>query len=91
MIKQGIESLKNTGYQDVTLLSAEHQRLPAAWPQLCDGLLEYCESRSIGLSLPSLRADNFSMELMEKLQKVRKSGLTFAVGGGQPAPARRDK
>ena len=33
-------------------------------------------------SLPSLRADNFSMELMEKLQKVRKSGLTFAVEGG---------
>ena len=40
------------------------------------------QDRSIGLSLPSLRADNFSMEIMEKLQKVRKSGLTFAVEGG---------
>ena len=81
LIKQGIETLKNTGYQDVTLLSlstSDYRQLP----ELCDGLLEYCESRSIGLSLPSLRADNFSMEIMERLQKVRKSGLTFAVEGG---------
>ncbi|MBR4548863.1 MAG: TIGR03960 family B12-binding radical SAM protein [Oscillospiraceae bacterium] len=81
LIRQGIETLKNTGYQDVTLLSlstSDYRPLAA----LCDGLLEYCEQRSIGLSLPSLRADNFSMELMEKLQKVRKSGLTFAVEGG---------
>ena len=81
LIQQGIECLKNTGHQDVTLLSlstSDSRHLN----QLCDGMLEYCESRSIGLSLPSLRADNFSMELMEKLQKVRKSGLTFAVEGG---------
>ena len=81
LIRQGIETLKNTGHEDVTLLSlstSDYRQLPA----LCDGLLEYCEPRSIGLSLPSLRADNFSMEIMEKLQKVRKSGLTFAVEGG---------
>ena len=81
LIRQGIACLKNTGHQDVTLLSlstSDYRHLN----QLCDGMLEYCESRSIGLSLPSLRADNFSMELMEKLQKVRKSGLTFAVEGG---------
>ena len=81
LIRQGIETLKNTGYQDVTLLSlSTSDYRPLA--ELCDGLLEYCEPRSIGLSLPSLRADNFSMELMERLQKVRKSGLTFAVEGG---------
>ena len=81
LIHQGIESLENTGHEDVTLLSlstSDYRQLPA----LCDGLLEYCEPRSIGLSLPSLRADNFSMEIMERLQKVRKSGLTFAVEGG---------
>ena len=81
LVKQGIESLKNTGHEDVTLLSlstSDYRPLN----QLCDGMLEYCESRSIGLSLPSLRADNFSIELMQKLQKVRKSGLTFAVEGG---------
>ena len=81
LIRQGIETLKNTGYEDVTLLSlstSDYRPLP----ELCDGLLDYCEERSIGLSLPSLRADNFSMEIMERLQKVRKSGLTFAVEGG---------
>ena len=81
LIRQGIETLQNTGYEDVTLLSlssSDYRHLG----QVCDGLLEYCEERSIGVSLPSLRADNFSMELMEKLQRVRKSGLTFAVEGG---------
>ena len=81
LIKQGIETLKNTGYEELTLLSlstSDYRELA----ELCDGLLEYCEERSISLSLPSLRADNFSMEIMEKLQKVRKSGLTFAVEGG---------
>ncbi len=81
LIKQGIETLKNTGHQDVTLLSlstSDYRPLE----QLCDGLLEYCESRSIGLSLPSLRADNFSMELMQRLAKGRKTGLTFAPEAG---------
>lgn len=81
LIRQGIETLKNTGYEDVTLLSlstSDYRQLP----EVCDGLLEYCEPRSIGLALPSLRADNFSMEIMRRLQKVRKSGLTFAVEGG---------
>lgn len=81
LVKQGIESLKNTGHEDVTLLSLSSSDYRAL-PQLCDGLLDYCESRSIGLSLPSLRADNFSMDIMRRLQKVRKSGLTFAVEGG---------
>ena len=49
---------------------------------LADGLLEYCEPRKINLSLPSLRADNFSRELMLRIQKVRKSGLTFAPEAG---------
>ena len=39
--------------------------------------------KKINLSLPSLRVDNFSMELMEKVQKVKKSGLTFAPEAGK--------
>lgn len=81
LIKQGIEALKNTGCEDVTLLSLSSSDYRAL-PELIDGLMEYCEERSIGVSLPSLRADNFSMEIMERLQKVRKGGLTFAVEGG---------
>lgn len=81
IVRQGIESLKNTGYQEATLLSlSSSDYRPLS--NICDGLLEYCEPRSISLSLPSLRADNFSMEIMSRLQKVRKGGLTFAPEAG---------
>ena len=50
--------------------------------ELCDDLLDYCAPRDIGLSLPSLRADTFSMNLMERLQRVRKGGRTFAPEAG---------
>lgn len=77
----GISSLKNSGYQEVGLssLSTSDYR---GLKELCDSLLEWCEPKNIGLSLPSLRADNFSMEIMERVQKVRKSGLTFAPEAG---------
>ena len=81
VIAQGIESIKNTGCQEATLLSlssSDYRHLPAA----CDGLLDWCEPRNVSLSLPSLRADNFSMELMSRLQKVRRGGLTFAPEAG---------
>lgn len=81
LIKQGIESLENTGYQEITLSSlstSDYRPLN----ELCDGLLDFCVPHSIGLSLPSLRADNFSLDLMSKVQKVRKSGLTFAPEAG---------
>ena len=81
LVKQGIESLENTGYQEISLtsLSTSDYRGLA---ELCDGLLDYCEPRSISLSLPSLRADNFSMDIMHRVQKVRRSGLTFAPEAG---------
>lgn len=81
IIRQGVESLQNTGYQEVTLLSlssSDYRPLP----EICDGLLDYCEPHSISLSLPSLRADNFSMDIMSRVQKVRKGGLTFAPEAG---------
>ena len=49
---------------------------------LTECMLDYCEPRHISLSLPSLRADSFSAELMERVQKTRKSGLTFACEAG---------
>ncbi len=81
LIKQGIESLENTGYQEITLSSLSSSDYPGL-EALCDGLQDYCVPRSIGLALPSLRADNFSMDLMQKVQRVRKSGLTFAPEAG---------
>ena len=81
LVKQGIESLENTGYQEITLSSLSSSDYPGL-EKLCDGLQDYCVPRSIGLALPSLRADNFSMDLMQKVQRVRKSGLTFAPEAG---------
>lgn len=81
LVKQGIEACKNSGYQEMTLSSlstSDYRPLES----LCDGLLAWCEPNMVSLSLPSLRADNFSMGLMERLQHVRKSGLTFAPEAG---------
>ncbi|MCL2366772.1 MAG: TIGR03960 family B12-binding radical SAM protein [Oscillospiraceae bacterium] len=81
LVKQGIEALKSSGYDEVALLSLSTSDYEDIFP-LCDGLIEWCEPRRVNLSLPSLRADNFSVELMERVQKVRKSGLTFAPEAG---------
>ncbi|UOO36932.1 TIGR03960 family B12-binding radical SAM protein [Oscillospiraceae bacterium CM] len=81
LTKMGIEGLEKSGYEEITLSSlstSDYKELET----LCDGLLSWCEPRKASLSLPSLRADNFSMELMRKAQKVRKSGLTFAPEAG---------
>lgn len=45
-------------------------------------LLKFTEEKRINLGLPSLRVDSFSLDLMEKVSKVRKSGLTFAPEAG---------
>ena len=81
LCKQAIESLEDSGNSEITLASlstSDYRELEA----LADGLLDYCEPRKINLSLPSLRADNFSRELMMRIQNVRKSGLTFAPEAG---------
>ncbi|MCD8375340.1 MAG: TIGR03960 family B12-binding radical SAM protein [Oscillospiraceae bacterium] len=81
LVRQGIEACQNSGYQEMTLSSlstSDYRPLES----LCDGLLEYCQPRDISLSLPSLRIDNFSLGLMERVQKVRKSSLTFAPEAG---------
>ena len=81
LVQQGIEACRDSGYQEMTLssLSTSDYR---ALGGLCDGLLEWCEPNKVSLSLPSLRADNFSLGLMERVQHVRKSGLTFAPEAG---------
>ena len=81
LVEQGIAACKDSGYQEITLSSlstSDYRSLEG----LCDGLLEWCEPNKVSLSLPSLRADNFSMGLMERVQHVRKSGLTFAPEAG---------
>ena len=76
-----VEACDDTGYQEVTLSSLSTSDYPPL-TSLCDRLEPFCEQRHVNLSLPSLRADNFSMGLMQRLAKGRKSGLTFAPEAG---------
>ena len=76
-----IDSCNDSGYQEVTLSSLSTSDYPPL-TELCDDLETFCAERHVNLSLPSLRADNFSMELMQRLAKGRKTGLTFAPEAG---------
>ena len=81
LYRQAVETLENSGINEITLSSlstSDYRGLKA----LTDQMIPYCEQNRVNLSVPSLRADNFSRELMEKLQTVRKSGLTFAPEAG---------
>ncbi len=81
LVQQGIEACKDSGYQEMTLSSlstSDYRPLT----DLCDGLLEYCDPRNINLNLPSLRADGFSMSVMQRLQRARKTSITFAPEAG---------
>ena len=76
-----MEMLENTGQEEITLSSlssSDYSRLP----ELIDFLLAECGRRHINISLPSLRIDAFSLDVMRKVQDVRKSSLTFAPEAG---------
>ena len=81
LYRQAVETLEDSGINEITLsrLSTSDYR---GLKELTDQMIPYCEQNRVNLSVPSLRADNFSRELMEKLQTVRKSGLTFAPEAG---------
>lgn len=72
---------ENTGYDEVSLASLSTSDHSEIDPMLTK-LIDYTAGERINLSLPSLRVDNFSESLLEKIKKVRKSGLTFAAEGG---------
>lgn len=75
------EAIGDSGYQEMTLSSLSTSDFREL-TDLCDDLEGFCAQKHLNLSLPSLRADNFSMALMERLQKGRKTGLTFAPEAG---------
>ena len=81
LYQQAIDTLTESGHNEITLssLSTSDYR---GLKELTDQMIPYCESHRVNLSVPSLRADNFSQELMQKLQTLRKSGLTFAPEAG---------
>ncbi len=76
-----VEMLKNTGYEEISLSSlssSDYTRLD----ELLDFLIEDCSKRHTNISLPSLRIDAFSLDVMSKVQDVKKSSLTFAPEAG---------
>ncbi len=76
-----LEMLKNTGHEEISLSSlssSDYSQLP----ELIDFLIEECSKKHINISLPSLRIDAFSLDVMSKVQDVRKSSLTFAPEAG---------
>ena len=81
LYRQAVKTLEDSGHNEITLssLSTSDYR---GLKELTDEMLSYCVDNRINLSVPSLRADNFSRELMMKLRTQRKSGLTFAPEAG---------
>ncbi|NLM04645.1 MAG: TIGR03960 family B12-binding radical SAM protein [Clostridiales bacterium] len=73
--------LSSTGYEEISLSSlstSDYSQLQ----EFVEKLIEKYSDDKIGISLPSLRLDNFSLELIKEIQKVRKTGLTFAPEAG---------
>ncbi len=76
-----LQMLKNTGYDEISLSSlssSDYSRLG----ELLDFLIDECSKKKINVSLPSLRIDAFSLDVMSKVQDVKKSSLTFAPEAG---------
>ncbi len=72
---------ENTGYDEISLSSlstSDYTELE----KLLDNMLDWSDTQKVSISLPSLRVDNFSEDLLEKVKKIKKSGLTFAPEAG---------
>ena len=79
--KYALEIFENTGYDEMTLSSlssSDYTHLP----ELIEFLIDNLRSNYVNISLPSLRIDNFSLDVMSRVQDVRKSSLTFAPEAG---------
>lgn len=79
--RRAVEMLENTGYEEITLSSlssSDYEELP----ELVYDLIEECRERKINIALPSLRIDAFSLDVMSRVQDVKKSSLTFAPEAG---------
>lgn len=79
--KWAFEMLENTGQEEISLSSLSSSDY-SALPELIDFLIEECNKKHINISLPSLRIDAFSLDVMSKVQDVKKSSLTFAPEAG---------
>lgn len=76
-----LEMLKSTGHEEISLSSLSSSDF-SKLPEFMDYLIEICKERHVNISLPSLRIDAFSLDVMSKVQDVKKSSLTFAPEAG---------
>ena len=79
--RYAFEMLKNSGQEEISLSSlssSDYSKLP----ELIDYLIEDCNKHHVNISLPSLRIDAFSLDVMSKVQDIKKTSLTFAPEAG---------
>lgn len=79
--EQAIQMIDSTGHEEISLSSlssSDYSKLP----ELLQYLIEECAERKVNISLPSLRIDAFSLNVMSKIQDIKKSSLTFAPEAG---------
>lgn len=79
--EQAIQMIDSTGHEEISLSSlssSDYSKLP----ELLQYLIEECAERKVNISLPSLRIDAFSLDVMSKIQDIKKSSLTFAPEAG---------
>ncbi len=81
LLKQAKELIDASGHEEISLISLSTSDF-TCFSNLANGLLEQFLKEKVSISLPSLRIDAFSLDLMEKIQEVRKSSLTFAPEAG---------
>ncbi len=79
--KCSAQIIDNTGYEELSLSSLSSSDCPHLGPFL-DYLIDECNRRNVNISLPSLRIDAFSLDVMSKVQDIKKSMLTFAPEAG---------
>ena len=75
------DMLKNTGHEEISLSSLSSSDY-SALPELVNFLIDEFRKKGVNISLPSLRIDAFSLDVMSKVQDVKKSSLTFAPEAG---------
>ena len=75
------KQIMSTGHEELSLLSLSTSDY-SRFEELATGLMEECMEKNVSLSLPSLRLDSFSFNVLNEIQKYKKSGLTFAPEAG---------
>ena len=81
VVEYARRQLDNTGYDEMSLLSLSTSDYSEIEPLVTE-LMKTCKAREAGLSLPSLRLDSFSYDVLNEIQEYRKTGLTFAPEAG---------